>query len=69
MLCRKLPFGVLWLSLDTQIIMALPSVRGIASHSAGLPPEGLQPPLCSLLRGHAGPPLLQALAAGNYHDG
>jgi len=46
MLLKKLPLGVLWLSLDTEIVMALPSVQGTASPSAGPSPEGLQPPPC-----------------------
>lgn len=48
-LCRRLPLGVLWLSRDAQIITAVPSVRGVISHPAGLSPEGLHPPLLLLL--------------------
>lgn len=58
MLCRNLSLGFLLLTVDTQMITALPSVLVIASHSAGISPEGVQPPLP--LYGHAAPPLMQS---------
>lgn len=58
MLCRNLSLGFLWLPVDTQMVTALPPVLVIASRSAGVSPEGVQPPLP--LYGHAAPPLMQS---------